>query len=149
VVNFKPRPLYPQERTPISILQEARWSPEPVRTYRSKENKSPLLGYPTTTAQWVPSLVTVPTEISRLLSVFDLMTAFNIGFIILVIDQLNAQILFYNKFIIFLYMFRGLLCSSSGGQIVLYSIWYHHTCRWPSGAQAERGLCARDGHLQV
>jgi len=32
--------------------------------------------------------------------------------------------LFYNKFIIFLYMFRALLCSSSGGQIVLYSIWY-------------------------
>ena len=24
-------------------------------------------------------------------------------------------------------MFRALLCSSSGGQIVLYSIWYHHT----------------------
>ena len=59
-------------------------------------------------------------------------------------------------------MFRALLCSSSGGQIVLYfkplhvsstyahrqdgksvlySIWYHHTCRWPSGAQVERGLC--------
>ena len=29
--------------------------------------------------------------------------------------------------IIFLYMFRALLCSSSGGQIVLYSIWYCHT----------------------
>ena len=26
-------------------------------------------------------------------------------------------------------------------KIVLYSIWYHHTCRWPSGAQVERGLC--------
>jgi len=25
-------------------------------------------------------------------------------------------------------------------KIVLYSIWYHHTCRWPSGAQVERGL---------
>ena len=83
-----------------------------------------------------------------------------------------------------LYMFRALLCSSSGGQnciiqhlvsshsvggrpvrrlredcshastcfehccaphqevkIVLCSIWYRHTCRWPSGAQVERGLC--------
>jgi len=112
------------------------------------------------------------------------------------------KILFHNKFIIFLYMFRA-LCSSSGGQnciiqhlvsshsvgamipdastcfehycahhqgvkivlysiwyyhtcrcddtrclymfrallkIVLYSIWYYHTCRWPSGAQVERGL---------
>ena len=26
------------------------------------------------------------------------------------------KLLFYNKFIIFLYMFRALLCSSSGGQ---------------------------------
>ena len=25
-------------------------------------------------------------------------------------------------------------------KIVLYSIWYHHTYRWPSGAQVERGL---------
>jgi len=26
-------------------------------------------------------------------------------------------------------------------KIVLYSIWYHHNCRWLSGAQVERGLC--------
>jgi len=25
-------------------------------------------------------------------------------------------------------------------KIVLYSIWYHHTCRWPSRAQVGRGL---------
>jgi hypothetical protein len=37
------------------------------------------------------------------------------------------KLLFYNKFIIFLYMFRALFFSSSGGQIVLYSIWYRHT----------------------
>ena len=24
-------------------------------------------------------------------------------------------------------------------KIVLYSLWYHHTCRWPSRAQVERG----------
>ena len=30
------------------------------------------------------------------------------NWVILVINQLNAQILFYNKFIIFLYMFRAL-----------------------------------------
>jgi len=51
------------------------------------------------------------------------------------------QFLFYNKFIVFLYMFRALLCSSSGDQIVLYSIWYHHTCRWPSRAQSSLNLC--------
>jgi len=37
------------------------------------------------------------------------------------------KILFYNKFIICLYMLQALLCSSSGGQIILYSIWYRHT----------------------
>jgi len=33
--------------------------------------------------------------------------------------QLDAQIIYFNTFIAFLYMFRALLCSSSGGQIVL------------------------------
>ena len=33
--------------------------------------------------------------------------------------QFDAQILYFNTFIIFLYMFRALLCSSSGGQILL------------------------------
>jgi len=33
--------------------------------------------------------------------------------------QFDAQILYFNTFTIFLYMFRALLCSSSGGQIVL------------------------------
>ena len=72
--------------------------------------------------------------------------------IILVTDQLNAQILVYNRFIICLYTFRALLCSSSGGQIVLYSIWYHHACRWSSrctGWERTRSTCATDGHLQA
>ena len=31
--------------------------------------------------------------------------------------QLDAQILYFNTFIILLYMFRALLCSSSAGQL--------------------------------
>jgi len=36
-------------------------------------------------------------------------------------------------------------------KIVLYSLWYHHTYRWPSGAQVEKGESplstgAPDGH---
>jgi len=31
--------------------------------------------------------------------------------------QLDAQILYFNTFIILIYMFRALLCSSSGGQL--------------------------------
>ena len=42
------------------------------------------------------------------------------------------KILFYNKFISCLYMFRALFAHYQEVKIVLYSIWYHHTCRWPS-----------------
>jgi len=37
---------------------------------------------------------------------------------------LDAQILYFNTFTTLLYMFRALLCSSSGGQLYQYSIWY-------------------------
>jgi len=50
------------------------------------------------------------------------------------------KILFYNKFIIFIYMFRAPYAHYQEVKIVLYSIWYHHTCRWSSGVQVERGL---------
>jgi len=48
----------------------------------------------------------------------NLRTDFNVFFtvhlsIILAIDQLKAQILVFNKFIILLCMFRALLCTSS------------------------------------
>jgi len=46
--------------------------------------------------------------------------------------------LFYYKFIICLYMFRALYAHHQEVKIVLYSIWYHHTYRWPSGAQVEK-----------
>ena len=48
------------------------------------------------------------------------------------------KILFYNKFIICLYMLQALCVHHQEVKIVLYSIWYHHTCRWPFGAQVER-----------
>ena len=37
------------------------------------------------------------------------------------------KILFYNKFIICLYMFCALCAHHQEVKIVLYSIWYHHT----------------------
>jgi len=48
------------------------------------------------------------------------------------------KILFYNKFIKCLYMFRALCAHHQEVKIVLYNIWYRHTCRWPSRAQVER-----------
>ena len=47
------------------------------------------------------------------------------------------KIFFYNKFIISLYMFRAICAHHQKVKIVLYSIWYHHTCRWTSGEQVE------------
>jgi len=49
------------------------------------------------------------------------------------------KFLFYNEFIICLYMFRALCANHQEVKIVLYTIWYHHTGRWPSRAP--------DGHL--
>jgi len=45
------------------------------------------------------------------------------------------KFLFYNKFIICLYMMRALCAHRQEVKIVLYSIWYHHTCRRPSRAR--------------
>jgi len=44
---------------------------------------------------------------------------------ILVINQPDAQNLFYHKFISCLYMFRA-PCAQEV-KIVLYNLWYHHT----------------------
>jgi hypothetical protein len=33
VVNSTPRPLYPRERDPVPIVQDAGWAPGPVWTY--------------------------------------------------------------------------------------------------------------------
>ena len=56
---------------------------------------------------------------------------------ILVVNQLDAENLFYNKFISCLYMFRAPCAHRQEVKIVFYSLWYHHTYRWPSGAQVE------------
>ena len=56
------------------------------------------------------------------------------------------KFLFYNKFIICLYMFRALFAHHQEVKTVLYSIWYRHTCRWPSGAQVDRRLLSQPVH---
>ena len=45
----------------------------------------------------------------------------------LVTDNLIHKFLFYNTFIICLYMFRALYAHHQEVKIVLYSIWYHRT----------------------
>ena len=48
----------------------------------------------------------------------------------LVINQFDAQNLFYNKFISCLYMFRAPCAHRQEVKIVLHNLWYHHTYRF-------------------
>jgi len=50
------------------------------------------------------------------------------------------EFLFYNKFIIFLYMFRARCAHHQVVKIVFYSAWYHHTCTWPPRAHSSINL---------
>jgi hypothetical protein len=50
----------------------------------------------------------------------------NLNFI-LAINQLDAQNLFYSKFISCIYMFRAPCAHRQEVKIIFYSLWYHHT----------------------
>ena len=65
----------------------------------------------------------------------DVLLTVHLNIFILVINQLDVQNLFYNKFTSCLYKFRAPCAHRQEVKIVLYSLWYHHTYRWPSGAQ--------------
>ena len=58
---------------------------------------------------------------------FNLVINYLYMFFILIINHLDAQNLFYNKFISCLYMFRAPCAHRQEVKIVLYSPWYHRT----------------------
>ena len=59
---------------------------------------------------------------------FDVLLTAHPGISILVINQLDAQNLFYSKFISCLYMFRAPCAHRQEVKIVLYSLWYTYRC---------------------
>jgi len=69
--------------------------------------------------------------------VFNVLLTVHLSTFILIINQLDAQNLFYNKFISCLYMFRGPCAHRQEVKIVLHNIWYHHIYRWQSRAQVQ------------
>ena len=62
-------------------------------------------------------------------SFFDVLLTVHLSIFILVINELDAQDLLYNKFISCLYMCRAPCAHRQEVKIVLYSLWYHHTYR--------------------
>jgi len=65
----------------------------------------------------------------------DVLLTVHLSIFNLVINQLDAQNLFNNKFISCFYMFRAPCAHRQEVKIVLCSLWYHHTYRWPSRAR--------------
>jgi len=58
--------------------------------------------------------------------------------IILAIDQIMHKFLFFKiSLLISSTCFEDCCAHHQEVKIVLCCIWYHHTCRWPSGAQVE------------
>ena len=67
-----------------------------------------------------PFLTTIPQK-------FDVLLTVHLSIFILVINQLDAQNLFYNKYISCLYMFRAPCAHRQEVKLLLYSLCYHHT----------------------
>ena len=80
---------------------------------------------------------------------FYVLLTVHLSIFILVTNQLDAQNLSYNKFISCFYMFRAPCAHRQEVKIVLYSLWYHHTYRWPSRAQVESSLNLRTGRPPI
>ena len=66
-------------------------------------------------------------RLATLLHFLDVLLTVKLSLFILVINKLDAQNLFYNKFISCLYMFRTPCAHRQEVKIVLFSLWYHHT----------------------
>ena len=65
----------------------------------------------------------------NILEDFYILFTVHLSTFILVINQLDAQNLFYTKFISCLYVFRASCAHRQEVKIVLYTLWYHHTYR--------------------
>ena len=65
---------------------------------------------------------------------FDVFLTVHLSIFISVFNQLDAQNLFHNKFYFVPLHVSNTCAHHQEGKIVLHSLWYHHTYRWPSRA---------------
>ena len=76
-------------------------------------------------------------------STFDILLTVHLS-IILVINRLNAQnLVFIIRLLYSSTCFEHCCAHHQEVKIVLYSIWYHHTCRWPSHAEQSKYIDTR------
>ena len=66
---------------------------------------------------------------------FDVLLTVHFSIFISVFNQLDAQNLFHNKFYFMPLHVSSTCAHHQEVKIALNSLWYHHTYRWPSGAQ--------------
>ena len=136
----------PRELAPILIEGEAGWALESVWMFGWRNKVYLLPKFEPRTVQ----LVAHSQRFDGWPDFYVLLTVQHLSVFILVINQLDAQILVF--IISLLYTstcFQHCCAHHQEVKILLYSIWYHHTCRWPSGAQVESGLVQRtdDEHI--
>ena len=79
---------------------------------------------------WYTQVHLCEAQVGQCTDFFDVLLSVHLSIFILVINQLDAQNLFYSKFISRLYMFRAPRAHRQEVKIVLYSLWYHHTYRY-------------------
>jgi len=72
---------------------------------------------------------------------FDVLLTVHLSIFTSVFNQLHAQNVFQNKFYFMPVHVSSTCAHHQEVKIVLHSLWYHHTYRWPSRA--------RDGQLWV
>jgi len=76
---------------------------------------------------------------------FDVLLTLHLSIFILVFNQLDVQIfLFYNKFYFTPLHISSKFAHHQEVKIALYSLWYHHTYRWPSRDLLVMSTCARN-----
>jgi len=71
---------------------------------------------------------------------FYVLLAVHLSLFVLQVNQLDAQNLFYSKFISCLYMFRAHVLIIRRSKLYYTASGIITLCRWPSCAQVERGL---------
>ena len=141
MVSSTPRPHFIPGKELVPILQEAGWASGPVWTGGiSRPHRDSIPDRPARSQSLYrlsyPAHKMHSANVKIITRKFGVLLTVHLSIFILRINQIDAQNLFYSKFISCLYMFRAPCAHRQEVKIVLYSTWYHHTCRCSKHVQA-------------